>query len=89
MFWHVALNSQIRRDYYRGSQDCLAETRRTSTSSLYSGMLNVLETISGFDYITPIRIFATFIYCLDVNDEGKLNTPRNLDRHGSYKNSRG
>jgi len=35
----VALNpSQIRRDYYRGSQDCLAETRRTSTCSLYSGI---------------------------------------------------
>jgi len=35
----VALNSsQMRRDYYRGSQDCLAETRRTSTSSLYSGI---------------------------------------------------
>ncbi|CAH1732677.1 patronin [Aphis gossypii] len=56
----ATLNSQIRRDYYRGSQDCLAETRRTSTSSLYS----------------------------DLTDEGKLNTPRNLDRHGSYKNSR-
>lgn len=34
---HVALNSQIRRDYYRGSQESVAETRRTSTSSLYSG----------------------------------------------------
>ncbi|XP_050529806.1 patronin isoform X2 [Daktulosphaira vitifoliae] len=32
----AALNSPIRRDYYRGSQDCLAETRRTSSSSLYS-----------------------------------------------------
>lgn len=39
---HVALNSQIRRDYYRGSQDCLAEMRRTSTSSLYSGILSIL-----------------------------------------------
>lgn len=40
-FVHIALNSQIRRDYYRGSQDCLAETRRTSTSSIYSGMFIV------------------------------------------------
>ncbi|CAH0752773.1 unnamed protein product [Bemisia tabaci] len=32
------LSSPMRRDYYRGSQDCLAETRRTSVSgaSLYS-----------------------------------------------------
>ncbi|XP_050439779.1 patronin isoform X2 [Adelges cooleyi] len=57
----ATLNSQIRRDYYRGSQDCLAETRRTSASSLYS----------------------------DMTDESKLTTPRTLDRHGSYKNSRG
>ncbi|VVC34989.1 Hypothetical protein CINCED_3A002661 [Cinara cedri] len=56
----ATLNSQIRRDYYRGSQESVAETRRTSTSSLYS----------------------------DVTDEAKLRNPRNLDRHGSYKNSR-
>uniref|UniRef100_A0A8D9EH48 Patronin n=1 Tax=Cacopsylla melanoneura TaxID=428564 RepID=A0A8D9EH48_9HEMI len=32
-------SSNMRRDYYRGSQDCLAETRRTSSASFISGML--------------------------------------------------
>lgn len=59
---HVALNSQIRRDYYRGSQDCLAETRRTSISSLYSGeYLNIPEVIIYFGYVLQSVFFSTFI----------------------------
>ncbi|CAH0752775.1 unnamed protein product [Bemisia tabaci] len=59
------LSSPMRRDYYRGSQDCLAETRRTSVSgaSLYSGssceqdslLYRYGDTDSGLGRATPPR----------------------------------